>query len=240
MGDTENDAIDLEHANGWLAFEMLGQLLDQEEFHPEQMSETTAYRFGVAGTNGNFRVVVHCNVELEQLYVYVLTDVRVPEDRRLAVAELFTRANYGMRIGNFELDLRDGEVRYKSSVDFEHNALTASLAMNALMPALGTMVRLTRSGGHLPWPDEARTECSCQQQRSPVVAGASSPRSSRLRQWRWSRRRGAMWRRSPGNSTSTTRLWGTGFAKPARKPTAVPRPRRSEQRSASSSASWSG
>ena len=141
MGDTENDAIDLEHANGWLAFEMLGQLLDQEEFHPEQMSETTAYRFGVAGTNGNFRVVVHCNVELEQLYDYVLTDVRVPEDRRLAVAELSTRANYGMRIGNFELDLRDGEVRYKSSVDFEHNALTASLAMNALMPALGTMDR---------------------------------------------------------------------------------------------------
>ncbi|MEZ5252486.1 MAG: YbjN domain-containing protein [Microthrixaceae bacterium] len=141
MGDNENDAIDLEHSNGWLAFEMLGTLLEEEEFHPEQLSGTTAYRFGVSGTNGQFRVVAHCNVELEQLYVYVLTDVRVPEPRRGAVAELIARANYGMRIGNFELDMRDGEVRYKSSLDFEHNELTPSLVHNAMMPALATMDR---------------------------------------------------------------------------------------------------
>jgi len=35
------------------------------------------------------------------------------------VAELLTRANYGMLIGNFELDLDDGEIRYKTSIDME-------------------------------------------------------------------------------------------------------------------------
>ena len=32
-----------------------------------------------------------------------------------AVCEYLTRANYGLTIGNFELDHRDGEVRYKVS-----------------------------------------------------------------------------------------------------------------------------
>lgn len=32
----------------------------------------------------------------------------------LAVSEYFNRANYGLRLGNFELDFRDGEVRYRS------------------------------------------------------------------------------------------------------------------------------
>ncbi len=31
----------------------------------------------------------------------------------MRVAEYLTRANYGLTIGNFELDFSDGEVRYK-------------------------------------------------------------------------------------------------------------------------------
>jgi hypothetical protein len=34
------------------------------------------------------------------------------EKMRPAVTEFFTRANYGLVIGNFEMDMRDGEVRY--------------------------------------------------------------------------------------------------------------------------------
>lgn len=36
------------------------------------------------------------------------------EDVRQIVAEYVTRANYGLKVGNFELDFRDGEVRYQS------------------------------------------------------------------------------------------------------------------------------
>lgn len=35
------------------------------------------------------------------------------EDERASVMEYVTRANYGLRNGNFEMDVRDGEVRYK-------------------------------------------------------------------------------------------------------------------------------
>ncbi len=41
--------------------------------------------------------------------------VKAPEEKRLAIAEFVARANDGLRIGNFELDFGDGEVRYKRS-----------------------------------------------------------------------------------------------------------------------------
>ena len=52
-----------------------------------------------------------------QLLVYCLAPVGVPPERRLPAAEFLTRANYGMAVGNFELDVHDGEVRFKTSVD---------------------------------------------------------------------------------------------------------------------------
>jgi hypothetical protein len=55
------------------------------------------------------------------------------------VAEYITRANYGLRIGNFEMDYSDGEVRYKSSLDFEGEPLTPKLIKNAMYPAVHTM-----------------------------------------------------------------------------------------------------
>jgi len=67
--------------------------------------------------------------------------VKVAEETRVAVAEYITRANFGLRIGNLELDLDDGEVRYKSSVDFEGGELTRWLMRNAIYSAVQTMDR---------------------------------------------------------------------------------------------------
>ena len=54
----------------------------------------------------------------DQAAVYVIRDGNVPPERREAVALLLTRANYGIYLGNFEMDLDDGEIRFKASVDF--------------------------------------------------------------------------------------------------------------------------
>lgn len=48
---------------------------------------------------------------------YATINVEADEECRANVAEFLTRANYGMRWGNFELDMNDGEIRYKILVD---------------------------------------------------------------------------------------------------------------------------
>ena len=49
--------------------------------------------------------------------VYALVNVRADEACRQAVSEYLHRANFGLRWGNFEIDMRDGEIRYKVLVD---------------------------------------------------------------------------------------------------------------------------
>ena len=54
----------------------------------------------------------------EEFYlVYATINIQADEESRLRVAEYLSRANYGLRWGNFDLDMRDGEVRYKILVD---------------------------------------------------------------------------------------------------------------------------
>ena len=45
---------------------------------------------------------------------YHILRIKASEDVRAAVAEYITRANYGLKLGNFEMDFRDGEIRYKA------------------------------------------------------------------------------------------------------------------------------
>ena len=130
-----------ENANGLAAFESLGDYLREDGWFPQQVEDSYVYRASYAGKNGDYRCFAQIVVNLEQFLFYAVAGVRAPEDVRPAIAEFITRANYGLRIGNFEMDYSDGEVRYKTSVDFEENALSPMLIRNTVYPAVTTMDR---------------------------------------------------------------------------------------------------
>ena len=128
-----------EHVNGWRAFATLGQFLKDDGWYPQQLEDKTIYRVYFSGDNGELRCYAQVRVDLEQFIFYVIAPVKAPEAIRPLVAEYITRANYGLRIGNFELDYSDGEIRYKSSLDFEKETLAPDLIKNAIYPAVHTM-----------------------------------------------------------------------------------------------------
>ena len=61
--------------------------------------------------------------------------VAAPE-RRDECARLIARANWGLMIGNFEMDYEDGQVRFKSSVPFAGIDLSEPLIRNAILAAM--------------------------------------------------------------------------------------------------------
>lgn len=124
-----------------MALEVLGRFLEDDGWFPARLDGIPGYAVGFQGDHGVFRGVAEILVEIEQFVFYVVHPDRVPPPHRAAVAEAITRANYGMRIGNFELDYADGEVRYKSSLDFEGELLTPALIRNAIHSAVLTMDR---------------------------------------------------------------------------------------------------
>ncbi len=94
-----------------------------------------------AGNNGQFNCFAKLRLEQSQLVFYSIFPIRTPKDKRMLMAELITRANFGMVIGNFELDFNDGEVRYKSSLDFEGVGLLDKMLENLIHANILTMDR---------------------------------------------------------------------------------------------------
>lgn len=66
----------------------------------------------------------------EQAIFYSVVLETAPPEHRPEVMKFVTLANYGMQVGNFELDLEDGEVRFKTSVDVEGVELGEGLLRN--------------------------------------------------------------------------------------------------------------
>jgi hypothetical protein len=79
------------------------------------------------GKNGQWLCFAQAREAQQQFIFYSMCPAVVPERRRPAIAEFITRANYGLIIGNFELDYGDGEIRYKTSIDVEGGELTSAL-----------------------------------------------------------------------------------------------------------------
>ena len=69
----------------------------------------------VKGQLSSCRLKIRVNED--HYLVYACISMQADEASRMKVCDFITRANYGLRNGNFELDLRDGEIRYKSYVD---------------------------------------------------------------------------------------------------------------------------
>lgn len=139
--DEDGLAVDGDPENGLRGFESVGRFLEEDGWHPQQIGDNFVYRVYFAGQNGELACFAQVRVDLEQFLFYVVMPVRAPEERRLEMAEFITRANYGLRIGNFEMDFEDGEVRYKASIDFEGEALTDNLIRGVIYPAVQTMDR---------------------------------------------------------------------------------------------------
>jgi hypothetical protein len=90
----------------------------------------------LSGPAGSWSFYAQAVEEKDLILLYSICPQRVPPDRRLAVAEYLTRANYGLAAGNFELDLDDGEVRYKSALPIQGDGPDA-IALKRLMRANG-------------------------------------------------------------------------------------------------------
>ncbi len=130
-----------EHAAGWRGFSTLGLYLEEDGWYPQRIADHPAYRVNYQGNNVDIRCVVQVKLQQQQLIMYAYAPIKVAEDQRAVVAEYLTRANYGLHVGNFELDYNDGEVRFKSSIDFEDETLTFSWVRNTIYPAVHLMNR---------------------------------------------------------------------------------------------------
>lgn len=107
-----------------ILLEMIQDYFRRDDWNVQLMEDRPVLRMGFGGRSDHWNCVAIVYEDREQFVFYSVCRGNVSEDRRNAVAEYLTRANYGLTLGNFEMDYEDGEVRYKTSIDFQDSQLT--------------------------------------------------------------------------------------------------------------------
>lgn len=101
----------------------------------------TWLRLHHAGASGQWQCLLQVREDQSQFFFFSMAALYVPEDRRDAVAEFLTRANFGLIIGNFEMDYGDGEVRYKTYFDAQGFELTEETVETHILANLAVFDR---------------------------------------------------------------------------------------------------
>jgi hypothetical protein len=94
---------------------------------------------GIGSQNGQYPCMAEVQEDLYRFVFFSICPVQVPMSKRKAMAELITRMNHHLFLGNFELDFDDGEVRFKTSVVYESVELTVTLIDHLVKSNLAAM-----------------------------------------------------------------------------------------------------
>lgn len=91
------------------------------------------------GERGDLTVYAHAREDDDQLVVYSVRPDHASPDVRFTMAEFFTRSNWALAVGNFELDLDDGEMRFKVGIDAEGDELRPPMVRQMLRTVVAAM-----------------------------------------------------------------------------------------------------
>ena len=88
--------------------------LDSQKWRYRRLEDKSILTFGmnIKSKLASCKVYIECKDDC--ILVYAVCPINASEENRPVVAEYITRANYGLKCGNFEMDYSDGEVRYKT------------------------------------------------------------------------------------------------------------------------------
>ena len=135
------------------AFTEVKSFLDERNLSYEQVEDKLIYRIKYPAKFMPLTCFAQVAPEWGHFLFYVLIPIKVTESLRLVIAEYLTRVNYGLCVGNFEMDFEDGELHYKSVISFKNESLTQNWIRNAIVPAINTVdkyspgfARIIRSG----------------------------------------------------------------------------------------------
>jgi len=90
-------------------------LLREHDYRFEILNNGQLLKMGIAGENSNWQVYVALAEKHHKLQIRCVSPIKAPLAKQAQVAELITRLNYTMSLGNLEMDYTDGEIAFKIS-----------------------------------------------------------------------------------------------------------------------------
>jgi hypothetical protein len=144
-------------------FEDLVECLNEDGVNFASREQDGAIMAGFGGEHGPVHLLARVDGERNVLALTFRLPLTVPEEKRIEMAEAITRANYGIVVGNFEMDMRDGELNYKVAVPIDDAMLSQAQFRHCMGAALRTIQRYLPAYYRIVFsgtcPEEAIDEC---------------------------------------------------------------------------------
>lgn len=113
----------------------LEAFLQEQQWQVTQVESKNVIRLVIPTTQGEIVGYAHVR-QSEKFIFYAMLPLTIPVNQRTKFAELVARLNNIVHIGNFEIDDKDGELRYKTSYSFKSIALSPTLVQNLIQIAI--------------------------------------------------------------------------------------------------------
>jgi protein-tyrosine phosphatase len=132
--EVDIDAIlrELSIESGQALLPVVRAALDERSMRYEVDEAHSRVTFRIKADDAVLECFVVCHDRSGLVRCYIRPSVWVPAESRMAISEAITRANYNLAYGNFELDLGDGELRFKASIDVEGGELVTTMVHNLI------------------------------------------------------------------------------------------------------------
>jgi hypothetical protein len=125
---------------------LLREVLDELEWAPQELESQVAFSVDFGDPHLPVsNALAAIAIPASQFVIYINFGFVVPSALRDEVARLAARANWGLTIGNFELDLDDGHARFKSSIDYTGVSLSKALIRTAILRAMTAVERYSEA-----------------------------------------------------------------------------------------------
>lgn len=105
--------------------EQLSEFFQKHERKFYQLGDKPVLEAVFNGKWGRWNTITVVNDDRESVNFISLFPSHATEARRSVAAELLARLNFSLKHGNFELDYKDGEIRFKTSHFAPSQSLTA-------------------------------------------------------------------------------------------------------------------
>lgn len=120
-------------------FDDVKQYFIDENWAVQQHESLHVMRIAFEGVTGNWPVMIRVLNVVETFVILSIYPDAIPEDRRQTVANLIAHENYHLDVANFEMNMQDGELRLRTSVDVTGGEVTHGIIHNAYMANIYTM-----------------------------------------------------------------------------------------------------
>lgn len=127
--------------NGQPLMDVVLQFFQEDQWIFQKIENKPAVRAGYHGERGTWVCYARVDEDSRRFLFYSLMGMNIARPDRPKVLEYLNRVNFGLTIGNFEMNMETGDVRFRTSIETPAGDLSVPIVRALVYSNVHTMDR---------------------------------------------------------------------------------------------------